>query len=384
MTCKRDDQLPMSEQRDRVRTLSGLQAELRSALDERREREHLTVGTLASIIGVGWNEIKGFLGGCRTICGGRILVSSTTYVGRRDLRETIERTACGLSDRMRGLASCPIEAIDLAFALEDVKERHAPELTREEFAQCFESAAPLVLGALQASQESLRALRGDGGQPFRDAFASDALVTRLCGAQAAKRDRIAGKAAVAYDLLGELATHFQFREQQARALGVHRTTLAAVLRGSASEGTIDGLIARAKRLLGERDAAIPTAVAPAAAHTSALEQHGGETSPLGVRFVLGPNSFRELDGDPGAGGIAFAKRQLELVRLTLNLFAQLRDTETRRLVREVLGPEVEELELAVRLFTVEHPNRLTELHRAQRDTWAQQPRAPMRPSKERR
>lgn len=384
MTRKRDDQLPISEQRDRVRTLRGLQAELRSVLDERRERERLTVGTLASNIGVGWNEIKEFLSGRRTFCGGKILAASTAYVERRDLRDAIERAARGLSDRMRGLAGCPVEAIDLAFALEDAHEAHAPELTQEEFAQCFESAAPIVLGALQASQESLHALRGDGGQSLRDALASDVLVTHLRNAQAAKRDRIAGKAAIAHDLLGNLATRFQFREQQARALGVHRTTLAAVLRGSASEGTVDELIAKAKQLLGERDAAIPAAAAPAAAPTSALEQHGGETSPLGVRFVLGPNSFRELDGDPGAGGIAFARRQLELTRLTLNLLAQLNDPATRRHVREALGPEVEELELSVRLFTVEHPNRLTELHQAQRETWAKQPRAPMRSTKERR
>ncbi|MFH1711971.1 MAG: hypothetical protein ABH846_01915, partial [Patescibacteria group bacterium] len=46
-----------------------------------------------------------------------------------------------------------------------------------------------------------------------------------------------------------------------------------------------------------------------------LEAFGGETSPLGVRFVLGPNSFQDIDINPGHGFVQWAVWALEMARM---------------------------------------------------------------------
>ena len=98
---------------------------------------------------------------------------------------------------------------------------------------------------------------------------------------------------------------------------------------------------------------------------------GGETSPLGIKFVLSPASFKEIEGEISTDLIPFSKRLLELCRAVLNILSQLKADDVRRRVRETLGPEIEELELTIRLFTKEFPNRLTPLIHGQRINWAQ-------------
>jgi hypothetical protein len=101
-----------------------------------------------------------------------------------------------------------------------------------------------------------------------------------------------------------------------------------------------------------------------------LDKRGGETSPLGVDKVLGERSFVTIDLDPSAELVDCIKRQVQSTRAALNLLAQIRDEHTRALVREELGPQVEELGLAIRMFSVEHPNKLTKLHDSQRQIFA--------------
>lgn len=101
-----------------------------------------------------------------------------------------------------------------------------------------------------------------------------------------------------------------------------------------------------------------------------LNTHGGETSPLGVRMVLGKASFVEIDLNPPEDLIILVGQQIQMVRGLLNLLVQIRDEKTRGLVRKRIGPQVEELELSIRLFCDVHPNNLTKLHDAQRHAWA--------------
>jgi hypothetical protein len=100
-----------------------------------------------------------------------------------------------------------------------------------------------------------------------------------------------------------------------------------------------------------------------------LPAHGGHTSPLGVRYVLGPQSFKDLDFDPDGSFIALAVRQLEITRILLNVSSQIRDNRARERVRKALGREVEELHQSIQMFSVEYPNRLTPLYEEQRQMW---------------
>jgi len=104
--------------------------------------------------------------------------------------------------------------------------------------------------------------------------------------------------------------------------------------------------------------------------TELLETHGGELSPLEVGSVIGSASFVKIDLDPSEDMIKLIERQIEILRGMLNLLAQIRDDHVRALVRTRIGPQVEELELAIRLFSDIHPNRLTSLHDSQRRAWA--------------
>lgn len=104
--------------------------------------------------------------------------------------------------------------------------------------------------------------------------------------------------------------------------------------------------------------------------TELLATHGGESSPLGVGSVIGSASFVKIDLDPSEELIKLIEGQIETLRGLLNLLAQIRDDRVRALVRARIGPQVEELELAIRLFSDIHPNRLTSLHDSQRRAWA--------------
>lgn len=103
---------------------------------------------------------------------------------------------------------------------------------------------------------------------------------------------------------------------------------------------------------------------------SIVETLGGETSPLGVRYVLGPDSFREIEVEQVREFAPLLKRQLALTRALLNIGAQFKDDRDRRTLARAASHEVEELELAIRIFTNEVPSNLTTLHRDQRITWA--------------
>lgn len=116
-----------------------------------------------------------------------------------------------------------------------------------------------------------------------------------------------------------------------------------------------------------RSEGLPQAAAPL---SEVLSAHGGETSPLGIPMVLGEKSFVLIDLDPSEELIVTVERLVQTLRGLLNLLAQIRDDHMRDLVRKRLSPQIEELELAIRLFSDVHPNRLTKLHDDQRRAWS--------------
>lgn len=100
-----------------------------------------------------------------------------------------------------------------------------------------------------------------------------------------------------------------------------------------------------------------------------LESFGGGISPLGVPYSLTAENFTDIDFNPNNELVNFTQRQIRLVRALLNMFSQLKDKETRELVRKQISPETEELKISIELFTHSHPNNLTTLYDAQRATW---------------
>lgn len=117
------------------------------------------------------------------------------------------------------------------------------------------------------------------------------------------------------------------------------------------------------------DPSVEPPQSPVVQLTTLLDAYGGETSPLGVERVLGTDSFVQIDLDPTEDLIVLIERLVETLRGLLNLLAQIRDDHTRGNVRRRIGPQIEELELAIRMFSSVHPNRLTQLHDAQRSAW---------------
>jgi hypothetical protein len=89
-----------------------------------------------------------------------------------------------------------------------------------------------------------------------------------------------------------------------------------------------------------------------------LKEFEGETSSRGVKFVLGPKSFRQLELEASIVPqfVNLIKESVEQCRRLLNWAAQIGDESVRTKVRQsVLHKEVEELELAIRAFSQKYP-----------------------------
>ncbi|MBI4099357.1 hypothetical protein HY442_02430 [Candidatus Parcubacteria bacterium] len=358
----------LAEWRGRLTELSSLQRHLRAEVKSSRGffslEGALSFGELARRLKVNWHEVDRFLGKGKP-CGGRLLERLGKVDHFAEVCTRIKRLSAGVPDRVRGLAAFSAEVIDLALDLHKMHLLCQPECSQTAFAAAFTPHSELVAGVFNFSEQAFRALEDDAKrEEIRAKFADGGWRTELELVLRDQSKTVVLLQAELHRLVEQLLPTHKLRRCVAAALKVHRTTLTLALKGKAGEA-LRQLVERARALVGaqaqETAGAVPTA--------QALEQLGGETSPLGVRFVLGPQSFREIEGDLGDEGIAYIRRIIELARLLLNLCAQLKDEAVRGRVRESLLREVEELQLAIRLFTVHFPNQLTALHQDQRLTW---------------
>jgi hypothetical protein len=174
------------------------------------------------------------------------------------------------------------------------------------------------------------------------------------------------------ELLRELRERYKHDAVVGRMTGVYRKRLPEIEAGRASVAMTTKFVEAAESIEKEQAGAVPGNV---------MEALGGETSPLGVQYVLGPVSFKQLDVQEMQEFMPILRRAIERARAMLNIAAQFRSEESRARLQREAAREVEELELAIRLFTAQFPNRLTELHDAQRLTWADDKRRNSKRSK---
>jgi hypothetical protein len=107
-------------------------------------------------------------------------------------------------------------------------------------------------------------------------------------------------------------------------------------------------------------------VAPPSSLEDILDTVAGETSELGVRWTLGPDSFRQLNLMLAGEIVEPARQIVRLARAYLNIITQADNPELRAGIQKTLGPEVDELYLAIQLFVTKIPSELTDLIEEQR------------------
>jgi hypothetical protein len=196
----------------------------------------------------------------------------------------------------------------------------------------------------------------------------------------AKQRRLASQQATAKrfsKLVEPLLERYGDKSMVAKALGIHRNSLYDALGGRASVEHTQKLIQKAERLSRARAPAAkpepeqkpPPEPAPAP-DRDVWSVIGGTTTDEGVQFVLTEESFQELEHIPLVALRDSLRKVLPVARLLLNIGSQCKDKQAREILQEALGPEVQELAIAIREFTFAHPNRLLELYDSQRQVWS--------------
>ncbi|HVX24053.1 MAG TPA: helix-turn-helix transcriptional regulator [Candidatus Saccharimonadales bacterium] len=113
---------------------------------------------------------------------------------------------------------------------------------------------------------------------------------------------------------------------------------------------------------------------PSASSTLALAGLGGVTTDEGVPYVLTAESFQQLADVPLVALSETLCSFIQMTRLLLNIGSQVQDDTTRKVLRDGVGKEVEELQSAIEAFTFAHPNRLLDTLAAQREWRSSQTR----------
>lgn len=301
----------LQEQREKVHRLRSLQQDLRDAVSRFRADERISSEReLAKRLGVEPSKLNRFMRSMEAIVKGAALNAIASKVRREDVAREALAAAAGLPSKMKGLSVLDAELTDLTFDVLKARCVNAA-MERRSFANAFAPYGMLMQDVLWLSRRAVLKL----GKADVRAKVREVLRTL---------DRAAPEATARAAEFPTPPINIQFTPE------VPSTTLRV---------------------------------------QEALERFGGETSPLGPRYVIGAGSFREIDLSPETDFVSVVERYLEIARGLLNVCAQFKNYEFRKRIREELGVEVEELELAIRLFTSAHPNRLTELHDAQRNTW---------------
>lgn len=246
-----------------LKTLSGLQARLLAAFQEKNTTDGLKYGDIGRAHGgTSWAEINRFAKGLATCCGGKVLESIVSYTGQQELGQQIAACAGQLpGDTWRGLARFDEDTLDSLLLIWEAYTRDANELLCEGFSQIFpEEMRTAVLGALTRNREAASYFADKDAQANLFAFmAGDAYADALQqGFQqhAAARTK---RGEEWQELIVKLEKMYPGRVAQAKALGVHVTTLNSLLKGATAAHVHTETLQRARGLLGEATNANETA-----------------------------------------------------------------------------------------------------------------------------
>jgi hypothetical protein len=346
---------------EQLKLFARLQSELREAAKKYYQESGDTLNTMARTARIPWGSLKNFLDGDTTLGGGRGLRGLTDLLGCIELGNQIEQLGTSIGDRHKGVATNPPEVVEVVLRMLEVWLHNAEGMTQAVFSQVFLPHDELVVGILTAKSEAMRSLR----QPELRA----ALIQQLDDPElpqflkkAAEQDwqQRQQQAQKVLDLEKALLPHYEDKLKLAAALGFSYSSLRNAEKGEAGAETYAQMIERAQYLL-HRHGDSPS-VASSATPPDEFGGLAGITTEDGVRFVLTPASFQQLELVPLVELRNALKRSIEITRGLLNLAAQQKDEQARAVLQEELGKEVRDLEYALRQFTFAHPNELLPLY----------------------
>jgi predicted transcriptional regulator len=362
---------PIGELRKLLPQLAAYQAELRQNLITYRQSSGLTQGAIAKRLEIGWNAVAELEAGTSVISSGKRLDGLCELMSCQELGVKIKQLAQSISSRYMGFVLGSEEAVNLALDIvEASQESDAPYAA---FVAAFGDHHEIAEDALAQSNRCIRALEDPTtAKAVRGILQGDfeAKLKRAQAAEQAKRTQAATKLS---KLVEKLTPQYGELALLAKQLDVHRTTFHYARNGTGriSLATIEELTRKCEHLLAEQAAEQPAPDAVLLGGSplpNELAVVSGATTDEGVRFVLTEDSFKEVGQIPVIAARESLKTTLECARLLLNSVSQLSDKTLRDLLREELGPEVEELQTAINLFTFAQPQRLLDQYDAQRST----------------
>jgi len=334
--------------------------QLRQNLAQKRQKTNDSWGVIAAQTASKALRVKAFAEGEQALCAGRFMRSLVgKYLNRPELATEIEALSNQLESRALSVALLPSTGINLYFDLLELAEKS--NLGLEKFSQIFGPQAEAVRQSLNRDFDGLKLL--DRNRAHIQALLKDAEFRQVLERTVAQEHQTVREQAQRFN---ELFKQLGFVSQAAACgpLECKPGLISDVMRGNPdrfpSNELYSELVAKAESLLAARGKEKEKVEPPA---IPAL----GTTTSEGVRFVLTPQIFKLLEGDPGEDAVAFAIRQMEMTRASLNLLAQVKDYRLRAKIRKSLGREVEETYLAIRLFTETYPNALVEVYQGMRE-----------------
>ncbi len=379
----------LKAQRASVLRITELLTLVKSKLKQRLEStvDVVKLSDVAKATGMHPALIDGFLKGATAICSGKRLTALVAFVDARAEGEEIVQLGDGISERMISISCFGPEVVEFVFDLFDAHAHiGAGKVTFETFASAFGEQAKIVQGILNMKHDALDHARDESVRDqIMNLLIDDDLRDRVFKQQESRSSEHVQRLR---NYVTALTRKYQTMKIVSEMLGFSESTLRGALRGESAAETYEAMIAKAVELLGGEVAVEPVVpiVAKAAAVTpthvsgSSIESVGsadalfdlvaGKRSPQGVKWVLGPDVFRELKIHLGGEMVEPLCRYIEIVRALLNLLAQCDNEELKRRAVTRIGPELEELWLAVQLFSAKYPNQLTELNEERRQTWA--------------
>ncbi len=354
---------------------------LRSALRSYLEEKGVNPDKLEKRFCLPWGSLKKFLGGKRIILAPKRLTDLCGLVERPDLLELHLRHHEGIKCSYIPLVGESRETVLTFTRILEVFEKSGCKV--QAFSQVFGPNASVVRQAMLGTKSAIESLRKPEVRQTIEQQLDQYGEDQRRQAVEAQTEAAAARSKELNALVERLLPIYKYRRNDmAEALGFHRGTVLKALKGEASEKVHQQLVKRARQLLQQKEAknrretdSVELASVPARpSMQDGLMQLGGETV-NGVPHVLTPGSFHWIEEVALVELRETLVNQVRRTRLLLNIGAQCRDEGARRILREPLGPELQELVLAIQTFSAVHPNSLLAWFEAQRQVWETSPSA---------
>jgi hypothetical protein len=349
--------------RPRLLELHELQTQLRESLDDHLDSSGDSMNAVAARVQMSWVGLNSFHKGERCLSDGSGLRELTKFLGCPQKGSRIAELSQQIDDRYLSLALHTEAVIDMALELIQLQRQSGHSVTV--FAAAFGGQEGIVQGVLSGSHQALEQLENlNARQQVSEKIAGlDVLLEVTALAQQALRDTAAEAFRMAAQPLLERAGS---KSALAQMLGISRSGLIAAYNGSAGLEQLKHLTELAQQMTGKKPG-------PDESSQPELTDIGGVTSDDGLPFILTEAAFREIEGVPLVALRQSLRTAVQVTRLLLNIGSQMTDQTARDILRQDLGKELRELELAIRTFGFAHPSELLALYDSQRQQWADGP-----------